>query len=305
MNRTLAGSLLAGLVVFGSPAANATVLSLASEYNIYVLGNMNQTSDSEGRVAVAGNATLSNYGVGDRLPAGTTGNSLVVGGNLTYNGGQVFHGSTVYGGTLTGNFGSPNGTVSQGTGLDFAAASSYLTTASNYWGGLGSNGQTVEYYGGVRLIGTQSDLNVFTVSGDYLSKSWGVNIDAPAGSTVLINVTGDSSAFRNLGFSFEDLNGDGKGTVSRQNVIYNFVDATSLTINGAGIQGSVLAPKANVQFDNGNINGQLIAGNLSGSGEAHNYLFQGSLPTPVQVPEPSSSLLVIAAGGLLAMRRRR
>ena len=38
---------------------------LANDYNVFVFGNMSlSNTDAEGRVAVGGNATLSNYGVG-------------------------------------------------------------------------------------------------------------------------------------------------------------------------------------------------------------------------------------------------
>ncbi len=38
---------------------------LANDYNVFVFGDLNlSNTDAEGRVAVGGNATLSNYGVG-------------------------------------------------------------------------------------------------------------------------------------------------------------------------------------------------------------------------------------------------
>ena len=283
-------------------------MSLASTYNVYILGNMTESNvDSEGRVAVAGNANLTNFGIGSKFSSNpsSAGNALVVGGNLAYNGGEVHYGNLVYGGTLTGNFGSPNGTRTQGTALDFATTNSYLLTASNYWGSLSATGSTINNYGGIQLVGTNSELNVFTLSGAVLASSWGITIDAPAGSTVLVNVTGTSDIFQNMGINFQDLNSDGKGVTDKQHVIYNFTDATSLSISGISVQGTVLAPKATVTFGNGNIEGQLIAGNLNGNGEAHNYLFTGSLPTPVSVPEPSALLLVCAAGGMIVMRRKR
>ena len=41
---------------------------LANNYNVFVLGDMNlSNTDAEGRVAVGGNATLSNYGIGSGI----------------------------------------------------------------------------------------------------------------------------------------------------------------------------------------------------------------------------------------------
>lgn len=38
---------------------------LANDYNVFVFGNLSlSNTDAEGRVAVGGNATLSNYGIG-------------------------------------------------------------------------------------------------------------------------------------------------------------------------------------------------------------------------------------------------
>ena len=59
--------------------------------------------------------------------------------------------------------------------------------------------------------------------------------------------------------------------------------------------GSILAPKADIEFNNGHINGTLIAGSLSGTGESHLHLFNSDKPT--SVPEPTGLLSL----GLLAM----
>lgn len=300
-------SLFACLIA-SSASLQAAVLSVASPYNVYVLGNMQESNvDAEGRVAVGGNATLTNYGVGSKL-SGSPGNSLVVAGDLAYNGGEVHHGNIVYGGSLSGSFGVPNGSITHGSAIDFAAGNSYLLGASVYWSGLAANASTIDYYGGVHLVGSNADLNVFSLTGAMLSSSWGVVIDAPAGSTVLINVSGVADTFRYMGIQFQDLNSDGTGLTNRQNVIYNFYEATSLELNGISVQGSILAPKATVNFNNGNVEGNLIAGNLIGTGEAHNYLFQGNLPSvpsQSQVPEPATLGLSLLGCALLVLRRRK
>ena len=59
---------------------------LANDYNVFVFGNMSlSNTDAEGRVAVGGNATLSNYGVGASiapLPPANTDPSFVINGNV-------------------------------------------------------------------------------------------------------------------------------------------------------------------------------------------------------------------------------
>src|SRR6185295_12199182 len=57
-------------------------LGTAGGFNLFVLGNLTQSgSDTEGRMAVGGNATLASYSVGARLTGAS--DVLVVGGNLS------------------------------------------------------------------------------------------------------------------------------------------------------------------------------------------------------------------------------
>src|SRR5690606_23275872 len=44
-----------------------------------------------------------------------------------------------------------------------------------------------------------------------------------------------------------------------------------------GIKGTLLAPNASVNFNNGHIDGSLIVGSITGTGESHNFLFEGSI----------------------------
>lgn len=294
-------------ILLTSGFTHAATLSPADPYNVFIFGDMTESNvDSEGRIAVGGNANFTNFGVGSTFSGNpsSAGNSLVVGGNLSYNGGEVHYGNVVYGGTLTGAVSAPNGTVTQGSVIDFASAQSTLTNSSAFWSTLTPTGSTLNEYGGLKLVGTNTDLNIFSLSGSALNNAWGLTIDAPTGSTVLVNIDGSVNDFDNLGINFQDINNDSTGITSKQKVLYNFYQATSLSISGISVQGSILAPHAAVTFGNGNVEGNLIAAALTGSGEAHNYLFSGSLPTPV--PEPSTLALVLPAVlGMLARRNRK
>jgi choice-of-anchor A domain-containing protein len=284
--------------------AQSSALGAASSYNVFTFGNFTESNvDSEGRVAVGGNANLTNFGVGSAFSSNpsSAGNSLVVAHNLTYNGGEVHYGNTVYGGTLSGSVNHPNGTVSQGTVVDFAAAKTSLTNSSTYWSTLSANGSTINYYGGIQLIGTNSALNVFNLSSSLLGSAWGLTIDVPAGSTVLVNIDGTSANFQNMGISFSDLNSDGSGSTDKLHVLYNFYQATSLSVSGISVQGSILAPNAALSFGNGNIEGNVVVDSATGNGEYHNYLFAGTLP----VPEPSTAAIALGSLALVSLRRRR
>ena len=299
---------MAGILGLFPSVALCAGFGEASPFNVFVFENMTESNvDSEGRVAVGWNAFLTNFGVGSAFQSNppSAGNTLVVGGDLSYSGGEVHYGNVVYGGSLTGSVSAPNGTVTQGAGVvDFVATRDSLTDHSAYWSGLAPTGSTGYNYGGVTLVGTNPDLNIFDLSGSYLNSAWGVTIDAPLGSTVLVNIDGVTNDFDNLGINFTDTNGDGTGITDKQHVLFNFYEATSLSISGISVKGSILAPGAAISFGNGNVEGNLIARSLTGSGEAHNFLFSGSLPE-MAVPEPSVLALAGASLALAGMRRRR
>ena len=95
---------------------------------------------------------------------------------------------------------------------------------------------------------------------------------------------------------------------SKQNILYNFYEATQLSSSSFSFQGSVLAPKADYNFTNGNLEGTLIAKSVSGNGEYHNYQFQGNLPSfeTEIVPEPTNIAGILLTGtGFTLLRRRK
>ncbi|WP_008317971.1 choice-of-anchor A family protein [Leptolyngbya sp. PCC 6406] len=300
------------LVSLAPAPAVAGGLGIASDYNVFVFGDMNQSSDAEGRVAVGGNATFTNFGIGDRLPNSNGSDTrLVVGGDLNYNGGQIFGGNAIVGGSVNTPVYfncAPNCGVSQGSPIDFVAAQQNLLDASAYWGSLATTGTAEHKWGGIWLEGDNSSQSVFNIDGSWFSNSTYLNINKVANNaTVLFNVFGDTVNIANFGLN---LNG-----INKENVLFNFVDATQLSTTGFSFTGSVLAPKAHYTFNNGNLEGNLVAASVSGSGEFHNFQFKGNLPTPpvrvseppdqppASVPEPALGLGLLAVGALMIRRR--
>lgn len=254
--------------------SNLVNLGVAKGFNVFVLENMTQPSaDTQGKVAVGGNATLSNYSVGDLLPP-NSGDVLIVGGSLVYTSGSINNGNAVYGGTtnlpqyavsITG------GTLRHDNPIDFQAAGNFLKNLSNTLSATFPNGSTRFEWGRVTLKGTDPLLNVFTVSGSDLSAANNFVIDVPKGSSVLVNVSGKNVSLK----GGMDLIG-----AAVNSVIYNFFQAQSLSISGMDLRGTVLAPLAALDFKAGIVTGQLIAKSVTGSGQFNNDPWDGGVPGP-------------------------
>jgi choice-of-anchor A domain-containing protein len=238
-------------------------LGVARDFNAFIFEDMNaSTSDVEGRVAVGGDASFYAYGIGDKLPnSHGTRDDLIVGEDLDFTYGQVFGGNIVYGSTadLVG-VGIPNGTARQATGVvNFAAAESALTTMSNVLGAEAPNGSNRFSHSNLILRGIHPELNIFTVTADQLAETKSISVFVRRGSTAVINVYGDAVSIQNLGLRLRG--------VDCSNVLWNFPEADALTISGVGLRGSLLAPTAHLDFNNGQIQGTVITNSMTGNGQ--------------------------------------
>ena len=269
----------------------ATNFGLANLYNVFVLGNMNMSNtDAEGRVAAGGNVTLSNYGVGagiSPLPPAGTDASLVIDGSVNISGGSNVSGNTIVNpaSTITAyTMGNPNGSLTTGTPIDFSEAGRYLKCASAWWGALAPNGTGAVLFGQLTLTGIDGALNIFQLdaanvygSGLSLAQLNGINIVAPASSTILINITGPAIQFGSYQIFRNGL------TATRDDahrILWNFPDALTWSNSTTAIYGSVLAPFAAANTTYSQINGNIIFDSYSGNAESHNELFTGALPEP-------------------------
>lgn len=301
MKRIFLALITFAVALSATPALAAySGLGLAGNYNGFIFGNFSSSSDTEGRLAVGGNAFLDHYSVGDKLPADTQGDVLVTGGNLNFTGGRVYHGDIRVGGSAS----MPPYQVADGTlytnadmPFSFAQQEAYLKKLSGTLSGLASNTQTEMKWGGLYLTGDGSDnLQVFTIDGSALLNAHtfemsGIN----AGATVLVNVTGDLSGLTNM--SMDSL------AAFNERVLFNFYEATSLTLAGIGVQGSILAPFADIMNPQGQINGSLIAASFDGPMQLNDALFTGTLPAPTPIP---GAIWLLGSGlvGLVGLRKK-
>ena len=254
-------------------------LGIAAPYNLFVIKDAVQpSSDTEGKVAVGRNASFSNYSVGDKLPpSGGTEDVLVVGRKLTFISGQVFNGNVVYG--KYKNIPQINlctdGSIIKADDsthplpVDFAQAEIELNALSSLLSTKPVTGTTtLESNFNLILEGSEPILNVFEIDGNDLSERTSLEINVPNGSVVLVNVNRTNVSWT----GGVVVNGTAIG-----NVIYNFYQAKKLKITGIDVQGTILAPKASVNFAFGVIHGQMLCNYFEGQGQMNLAPFHGSI----------------------------
>jgi choice-of-anchor A domain-containing protein len=233
------------------------------DYNVFVLENYTMGADVLGKVAAGGNITMANFSVGAGLAGTDTANVMVSGGDMNLSNGGIW-GDAVYGGSFNADASVSfvRGSASQGTPIDFVARGNELRALSSRLNGLAANGTTtVEAWGGVFFTGTSPAVNVFQVSTIDLASAWTLFFNAPAGSLVVLNVSGTTGSLRG-GHLFS-------GGIDQRGVLFNFANATSFNVDAYGFWGTLLAPNADVTFNNGSFDGGIYAKSLAGNAEGH------------------------------------
>lgn len=286
---------------------DAQVSGLSTQGDLTVFRNLTQSSGSNaGSILVGGNTTIHSP---------TVSGNVTSNGNLTLDNGGSVGGSIAYFGTYsTNNNYSPFNSAQHLASpvalptfpIDFTQQANALNNLSAQLKGLADTGTVTNPMpgnGDLTVTGTHANYDSVHVSGAVMAGLAGTGvfrINGVAGETIIINIDGVADAMTNFAFV---LNG-----VDRQHVLFNFYNATSLTLNSISVQGTILAPKADINFAGGNIDGTLIGKNIYGQGESHLYLFQGNVPLAA-VPEPGTlagaALGVLAAAWRLGRGRRR
>ncbi|MER5203984.1 choice-of-anchor A family protein [Streptomyces sp. NPDC002825] len=315
-----------GAALSWAPAASATTtecvshpLGTAGLYAEFVEKDSVRHADSEGAVAVGGDATFgepgtSGFSVGSRLTDADLaelpgGRSLVVGGTLKANGVVLVKGSGIAGKVVDNSggtgFGVDGDKVATGPSpIDFGKEFTGLRKLSTGWAGVRPNGEAAVDGRALYLTGTDAKLNVFAVSSADLQKAGEIYLKVPAGSSTLVNVIGtsyDMGAGPTSGvwisdggaYVQDDYDQHTEAHKSiRSKLLWNFPQAETVKKNNAAWPGAILAPGAAVTMTSGHVNGSVIAESLDtvpGS-ETHRMNFTGCLPEvaapgPVVTPE--------------------
>ncbi|MBY0307183.1 MAG: choice-of-anchor A family protein, partial [Phycisphaerales bacterium] len=217
------------------------------------------------------------------------------GGNLAGTGGSI-NGAAFFAGSYTAPANQiTTGPASYGTpfsaALDLAAASAYFLAASNYAAALANTTLHTNTNGGQIDVTTVSGLNVVTISAAELNSAYAFNVHGPG--TLVINVTGTGTvSLDSTTWSYDN------GAASTRTLL-NYNQATGLNLSSGNVV-NILAPNAAVNFSSGNLNGNLVAGSLAGSGQV-NWVGTAQFST---IPAPGAAG-TLALTALAATRRKR
>jgi choice-of-anchor A domain-containing protein len=339
---TVSGNIVANSVEFEG-AVNAADNATITESTV-LSGDVNA-----GGVFTSANAQVNN---GD-INAGSVQltNTRVENGNISSVGSvalvssEVTDGSITAGGTVVLDMHSTasDGIIADAVtpasidNIDFDAIESEIKAQSLAFADMTANGSTTFYcqgdtscadstnVDGIVFSGDES-INIYDIDADWLSvANKSITYDFSTTSYNIINVTGDAVDLFNTGFfntafagqyqdNDQNANYRHDGTYTN-NILFNFVDATSVTIQSIGVKGSILAPYADIAFYNGHVDGNLIASSvftpevyltndngveyLAPTGQVNNYSFGVT-----QVSAPGSILLMLPAFAVVFIRNK-
>lgn len=283
------------------------------EWNLIVLGDLQSSSEVEGRTFVGGDLTgnSSNYQIKTPTPSPTGQPGLTVVGNVVGGaknlnngsgaivGGNVSSGFNLNGAAQTVQVGGTisNTNVNQNTVQSGLAASSpdflgslnqQKTVLTSSLTDLSHTLSTLDSNSAVAISGNRATFNaapnaegvaVFNITADQLNSIGEIDFKLNGADTAIVNVSGKSIL----------LNDNFLGGTNNlgEHVIWNFAEADSLNLTTAW-GGSVLAPRAAATTGN-YIQGSAVFGSLVQNGEMHIGTYTGGYTPPSGPPTGGGS----------------
>lgn len=301
-----AHTMRAVLASFAGLIVSAASADSFSSFNLYVGGNLDSTTEVEGRTFVRGNLTgpSSNYATMLTPSSNYQGvDTLLVGGNINVTNINVNAGNVRLGGSQTGNvnLNGVGGTLIHDSSVALTGTG-FLTQMSNVsslLAGLTPNSNVsipIGQPGPVTFNASPSgpdNVAVFSIPAGLLSNVLvqQYNLNANGASSIIINVVGSTVNYNQGNFV-----GAWTTNAVRATTMWNFIDATNIAFDRQ-FNGAVLAPLANLS-NSGPIEGSTwIGGNFTQRGEVHLPNYGGYVPEP-------ASLTLLAIGALTMLRRR-
>ncbi len=231
-------------------------------------GNVGGLRDVEGPVATSGYLVSSYFHLNN---VNREGIAAVAQGKVSLASGTV-KGKVLYGNSYSDNSvtfvdaSRPTAPASPFP-IDFSAASAKLiemSQALNRYEAIPATNS----YGTVKFTGTDPELNVFSLAPSVLAGATSFDFAVPPGSSIIVNVGGQSATFKNAGFT---------GAHTAKKLLWNFLDATTLVQSSVAFPGSILAPKAVANLQNGNIRGTVV---VASAPTANVELYSASFQIP-------------------------
>lgn len=284
--------------------AQAAVLNLSAAIggaNIFSFTNFSAPSaDVQGAIMAGGNVSVSHYTTNLNNQDAYGHYSLIAGGNLSYNGGNIYNGDIYVAGssTLSEGVKSKGYTLTGGAApFDMTKLAKGMSNTSTELASIAKTGAAEQKWGGIFITGSNKAVEVINIKSSWLTGSTYYDISGmAAGATLIVNVTGGDAT----------LTG-GYQAFDKYNVLFNFVDANKLNINtGANI--SILAPKAVVDGGQGVIDGTVIVKSWNSMTQINSSNAFESINVPgllTAVPEPDTYAMLLGGLGLVGFIARR
>jgi choice-of-anchor A domain-containing protein len=315
------------LIILGCLAVQPThagsYLYGAAPYNVFLRNDFSLTgSDVIGAVAAGGTVKVGSISIGSGAPSSLT-YSVVAGTDFIATSGGTLRGNLWDGkaGGISSSF-TVTGKVTNGNGasspLDFTGIFMQLNTLSDSLAAMASTrgDSCTNSYGTITCNATAAGLNIINIPAGNSAGGTGKTVtsyDLGVGHNygIVINVADSATAVVvNVGGKSDSLGGAGwKIQGDSHKVIFNYSDATSLSLGSSAYAASVLAPDAAVTGSGGDFDGNLIAKSFTGFTEFHTTsLFFADLPLPsddTNTPEPATWILMPAGAGALWWFKRR
>ncbi|MFZ6747250.1 collagen-binding domain-containing protein [Undibacterium sp. JH2W] len=271
------------------PVLTSADLGLAGQFNAFIFNDFTATAgEVAGTMAVGHNFNVSAFSM-DTTQKNYQGMSLIVGNQLTFNGGST-HGKATYGSSKTvNNLPQTDTVVKAAPPFSFADNKTQLTDLSTNLAAQTANGKTTVQFNGMTFQGDGTNgTQIFNVKGaDLLNVTYANFVNLNPGQTIIINVSGDSGMQGGMPDGFKNYN-----------TLFNFSTAKKLTFTNVGVNASILAPLATVQGGSGVIDGNVVVNNWNSNVYiANNRSFQAAgMPTkPVQASQTSTAMAMSVA----------